>query len=96
MANAVKSSVGSSKGSVAMTSPKAGMKAGAKQSGANKMFKNAKAPAKKSVGVVHGKSGMPSAPTAKGKSTFMAEKQQTAFTNPTGVMKGAGCTRFVN
>ena len=87
----------SSGGAVGKTPAKAGMKTGAKQTGVNKMFKNqASAARRKAIKVVHGKSGLPNAPTSKGRGVFQATTQQTAFTNPTGVMKGAGSCKFVN
>ena len=69
----------------------------AKQAGSNKFYKNTGAVARRvAKPAANGKSGLPSGATAKGKNVFKATKQEAAFTNPTGVMKGAGCTRFVN
>ena len=87
----------SAHGAVAKTPAKAGMKSGAKQTGVNKMFKNQSAAARRvAVKVTHGKSGLPTAPTAKGRGVFESDKQQAAFTNPAGAMKGAGYCKFVN
>ena len=84
-------------GAVARTPAKVGLKSGAKQTGANKMFKNAAAAARRKANkVVHGKTGLPSMPTAKGRGVFQSDKQQAAFTNPAGVMHGAGSCKFIN
>lgn len=84
-------------GKVALTPAKSGMKSGAKQTTANKFFKNkgdsAQRFAKK---VPSGKSGLPSPVTAKGKNVFKSEVQESAFTNPKGVMShNAGACKFV-
>ena len=87
----VQMKVGSKVGSVAATSPKAGLKGGAKQNGANVAFKNKKAPARKTISVTHGKSGLPSGVTAKGANPFKVTKQPVAFSN-----EGARFTKFVH
>ena len=87
----------SAHGAVAKTPAKVGMKSGAKQTDGNKMFKNLAAVARrKNIGVTHGKSGLPSSPTAKGRGVFAAKTQPKAFTNDTNVMIGGGFTKFVN
>ena len=97
MKSAVKVVTGSKVGSVGKTAPKQGLKSGAKQTDGNKMFKNvASNGAKKAIKVVHGKSGLPSGATAKGRGVFSATVQPKDFSNDLGVMKGNGCTRFVN
>ena len=86
----------SAHGAVASTPAKAGMKSGAKQTGANKMFKNQAAAARrKAIKVQHGKSGLPTAPTAKGRGVFQSNTQQNAFTNPKNALGGGAFTKFV-
>lgn len=86
----------SKKGAVAKTPAKAGLKTGAKQTAANKMFKNAASAARrKAINVTHGKSGQPSAPTAKGRGVFQSETQSAVFSNPKNAMSGGAYTKFV-
>lgn len=68
----------------------------AKQSGANKFFKDKGDSAQKfAKKAASGKSGLPSAPTAKGKNAFKAKEQPKVFSNDKNVMNGGGFTKFV-
>lgn len=76
--------------------PISGLKGGATQAGGNKKFKDLGASGQRMAKKTTAGNAGNSAPTEKGRNPFKAQKQEAAFTNPAGVMKGAGHTNFIN